>query len=121
MLHDCKEAKWTPGTPCFNWRRPTPGQSPTADTAYRLCGPPGRGLSLPTPSNGTLAAAVVCAARYGDDLLQAQAAERRPKLQQAGAAPRPKAAAASGWGLFVLGDAPGFASLVEALPGLEAR
>ena len=35
---------------------------------------------------------------------------------------RPKPLSPSkGWALFVLGDAPGFASLVESLPGLEAR
>ena len=42
MLYDCKEAKWTPGNPCFNWRRPQVGQAPTALTAYKLCGAPGQ-------------------------------------------------------------------------------
>ncbi|KAL1526636.1 hypothetical protein AB1Y20_015340 [Prymnesium parvum] len=103
MLYDCNEPKWTRGNPCFNWRRPTQGAAPTVDAALTHCNKPAppAGVQLRMPSNGTLAAAVLCASRYGRALSKSNASDD--------------------WALFVLGDAPGFSSLVAALPGLESR
>jgi uncharacterized membrane protein YgcG len=115
-LLDCLEPAHKPGAPCFNWRG-AEHRSPTAADAQRLCAATqprlgasiggGATVHLRTPANGTLAAAALCAASFGQRL----AARRGPAAR----------GNRSNWGLLVLGDSPALPSLLRALPELGAR
>ena len=75
--------------------------------------------------SGTLAAALLCAARAGDALSQAGAKQGRNqggnRERDQSAKETPAAAASRDWGLLVMGDAPGFMSLVARHPSLAGR
>ena len=135
MLYDCKESVTNDGRPCFNWRTPHFGKAPDLNDAaqcaverlkaanpstllpakkgggsssqkHQLCldvTPKSSCLwSLPMPSNGTLAAVVECSHRFATALAD-------PKTSR------------DVWGLFVMGDAPGFGSLLHSLPALHGK
>lgn len=103
-----------PPWPCYRWTTPHRGRAPSTADALARCGPRGgrRGqeaaawpsvthdaaLAALLPSNGTLAAAVLCASR----------------LQVEPQSPLPA-------GLVVLGDAPAITSLVSTHPALANR
>ena len=69
--------------------------------------------SLDYPGNGTLSAAVECAHRFARGLALG-------RVQDSMDAPSARATA-SKWAFFVMGDAPGFGSLVYSHPSLSGR
>ena len=77
--------------------------------------------SLPMPSNGTLSAVIECAHRFARGLApQKQPGATQPGATQPGAT-QPGATQRDAWGVFAMGDAPGFMSLVDGHPGLHGR
>ena len=110
-LRDCREVNTTTEkeATCFNWRAPTAGRSAIASDAA-LCSraPTRRSHRLRTPTAGALAAALGCVHAFGSGL----------RAPAAGGAPG--GAGGGGYnltvGLLVLGDSPGFSSLVSARP-----
>lgn len=92
--------------------------------------------SMPMPGNGTLAAVLECAHRFAravahDGSLQARTMMHRGArdgfvVSSSAAASSPPSKAPTRnmddpWGVLVLGDAPGFGSLVYSLPALAGR
>lgn len=141
MLRDCTDPSLTQGEPCFNWRTPTGKVSPTQRTAVEHCGGGHRTTVaapalaaqpvplLAMPANGTLSAAVECVHQFARQLA-AQPLSQRPSGGAAARAVRAAGTAAlaasttaheGAWGVLVLGDAPGYISLVKSLPALRGR
>lgn len=127
MLLDCKELEHSdPGRPCFNWRTGgLAGASPIQSDALRECWAPQKepGAHAPqppllrTPGNGTLSAVLTCVHLFGSRLRERQRATRAVGLPGATAVD-PRNLSVS---LFVMGDAPGFGSLVSSLPAFHGR
>ena len=81
---------------------------------------PPSGWELGAPANGSLASLVTCAGRMADALARRACRERhgRPVPLQS---PHAARESCGSWGLLVIGDTPGFVSLVSALPQLRGR
>ena len=149
MLYDCKELNDT-ARPCFNWRIPHNGkaaalsdavicakdrlgiisrsglaarykrhgvQSPGAHHECLPIVPGGCLSSLDYPGNGPLSSVIECSRRAAVGL----ALSRAQSLAKGRPAAALDADAADSWGFLVLGDAPGFGSLVHSLQGLAGR
>ena len=129
MLLDCTDPTLRPGTPCFNWRTPRSRASPTVNIARAVCASHLNAPPLRMPGNGTLSAAVECVHRFALQLAMLPLSNRADRWRAGAQAPRATAAAeasaasdrARAWGVLVLGDAPGYISLVRSLPALDGR
>jgi hypothetical protein len=108
------------GLPLPAGLEPAAPPSRSSDHQLRTCLKTGSGTclrSLATPGNGTLTASVECAHRFAVSLA-------KPPTAGAAGSPLPHTSSGgdgSAWGLFVLGDAPGYMSLIHALPDLRGR
>ena len=105
MLLDCADERHAIGTPCFDWRMNLKHHSPRLRDGIRMCSKESQSISelanhfsLEMPSNGVLSAALACAALLG---------ERGGEKEN--------------WGLLVLGDSPGFISLMRSHPQLRGK
>ena len=117
---EAPEASGLPPPPCFKWRT---GKPPTPSDAKKECvvsDAPPSGWELGAPANGSLASLVTCAGRMADALARRACRERhgRPVPLQS---PHAARESCGSWGLLVIGDTPGFVSLVSALPQLRGR